>query len=288
MLVDEVETALEPHRIRRLLRSLNNDSTGPVITTTHSRLVLEELTAATLYVVRSDGGQTVVHPVPDDLQPVVRACSEALLARKVVVCEGMTELGLLRALDDHWSKSGESMGLLGIGLANGNGSDAARRVSALLKLGYPVALFADSDRRFEPGIDKLEEAGAAVFVWEGSLALEQRMANDLPWDALCQLVNLAIDEWGEDSVKDAVQARLANGAAIKSASLERWTELVDETDLRTAIGEAAMKAKGGGWFKRADLGEQLGAVVVEHWDAIEETDLRQKLEALRFWMLGNG
>jgi len=105
-LVDEVEHCLEPHRIRRLLNSLRDvywqDDIGQVLMTTHATLVLEELNADDLRIVRSKDGTTEVLKVTPTLQPIVRKASEAMLARKIIVCEGRTEIGLCRRLDKSW------------------------------------------------------------------------------------------------------------------------------------------------------------------------------------------
>lgn len=101
-LVDEVEYGLEPHRIRHLVRTLQGgkpDAGAPqVILTTHAPVVLEELKAVQLRVVRSDAGTTRILDVPDTLQPVVRRAASAFLARRILVCEGKTELGLCRCV----------------------------------------------------------------------------------------------------------------------------------------------------------------------------------------------
>lgn len=101
VLVDEVETGLEPHRLRHLIRELKEPAAGQVIMTTHSEVPIVELTVAELRVVACDAGVTVVRKVGDELQAPIRAAPEALLGRRVVVGEGKTEVGLCRALDGH-------------------------------------------------------------------------------------------------------------------------------------------------------------------------------------------
>ncbi|MGH7307236.1 MAG: ATP-dependent nuclease [Candidatus Rokuibacteriota bacterium] len=91
VLVDEVEHALEPHRLRHLLRVLKaapGDGKGQVIFTTHSSVAVEEMAAEQLLAVRCDSGQTTARRLPSDLQALVRGSSEAFLARNVLVCEG--------------------------------------------------------------------------------------------------------------------------------------------------------------------------------------------------------
>ena len=59
---------------------------------------MTELNADELYVVSSLNGKTAVFPFSkaeetgDDVQRLLRGNSEAFLARRIVVCEGKTEL----------------------------------------------------------------------------------------------------------------------------------------------------------------------------------------------------
>ncbi|MCC7169394.1 MAG: ATP-binding protein, partial [Planctomycetes bacterium] len=94
-LIDEVEHGLEPHRLRHLLRELRDGeggNKGHVVMTTHAPIALGELDAMELRIVRCVAGVTTVQLVGSLLQPIVRKSAEAFLARKVVVCEGKTEL----------------------------------------------------------------------------------------------------------------------------------------------------------------------------------------------------
>src|SRR3990167_4826376 len=106
-LFDEVEVGLEPHRIARLLQHLKDDNTGQYFLTTHSPVVLRELTVDDLHIVHCHGGRIDVvaankPAIADSIQGKIRSGAEAFLAPKVVVCEGATEVGVLRGLDDHW------------------------------------------------------------------------------------------------------------------------------------------------------------------------------------------
>jgi len=282
-LIDEVEHGLEPHRVRHLLRVLRYSGEPPcpthVLMTTHAPVVLGELRAEHLRVVRSVKGRTTVLPVPDQLQPVVRKASEAFLARKVVVCEGRTELGLCRGLDAQWAESGPSFGFLGVALADGGGTEAASVTQTFAYLGYDVALLGDSDVPLNPSVDELKHAGAKVFLWEGGVSLEQRMALDLPWEGVVALVQLAMEEHGCASVRDSVRSALDSEPLPDHPS--SWA---DAPKLRKAIGWTAKKK---GWFKRVDLAERLAEIAVQHWEAIRDTPLYRHLEDLRVWTHGN-
>jgi AAA domain, putative AbiEii toxin, Type IV TA system/AAA ATPase domain len=106
VLIDELEHGLEPHRIRRVLRELRGareavtGQLGHVIMTTHAAVTITELEAMQLSVAVKKAGVVEMRAPDASLQAVVRRVPEAFLARRVVVCEGKTEVGLLRALRD--------------------------------------------------------------------------------------------------------------------------------------------------------------------------------------------
>lgn len=290
-LIDEIEHGLEPHRIRRVLQILRGSNRSEdrrdVLMTTHAPVVLEELEARQLRVVRSTDGVTQVIAVPDALQRIVRKASEAFLARKVLVCEGRTELGFCRRWDKYWAQTGPSFGLAGVALADGGGSDAPKVAQAFAQLGYDVALLGDSDKPLEPDESTLRSAGVQPLLWEGSVSLEQRVAHDLPWAGVAAVVDLAMSQWGEQSVRDAVRSRLPDQKTSLEGSPLEWSQQVSQEALRTAIGRAAKEARDG-WFKRVDLAEELADIVLQNLDAIRDTDLARKMAVLRKWAHGYG
>lgn len=294
--IDEIEHGLEPHRIRHLLRVLRgaNDQqrSAQVFMTTHAPVVLGELDADQLRVVRINDGVTSVQSVDTALQPIIRKVSEAFLARKVMVCEGKTELGLCRRLDQWWGTSGTSFGFAGIALADGEGSNAPLVAKSLADLGYRVALLGDSDKPLNPDRLALESVGVRVVLWAGGMALEERIACDLPWEGVAAVVRLAMDIYGEQNVRDAIAHRMEIAATeIAGPPLDWRSPGCEESKLRRAIGVAAQKHKVGnrtGWFKRVELAEDLAGIVIEHFDAILNTDLGQKIVHLREWAHGDG
>jgi hypothetical protein len=290
-LIDEVEQGLEPHRIRHLLRVLRGTAdpgqNRHVLMTTHAPVVLEELEADQLRIVRSKDGVTHVLSVDPLLQPIIRKASGAFLARKVLVCEGKTEIGLCRRLDQRWSEGGQSFALSGVALADGGGEEAPKVAKAFADLGYDVALLGDSDKALNPDRAALERAGAKVILWDGGVALEQRVALDLPWEGVAAAVQLAMANWSDQSIRDGIANRLRVASASIVGAPADWLGLgYLEADLRKAIGVAAKEQKSG-WFKRVDLAEELAGIVIEHGAAITQTDLCRKIVCLKEWAHGH-
>lgn len=149
-IIDELEHGLEPYRISRLLKHLKSgDRASPqVFITSHSPVVIRELKVGDLHVVRrSPDGSVKVRAANQkfakrDPQAPPRSMPEAYLAPSILSCEGKTEVGLMRGMDDVWFENGfDSLALKGIALADGGGIDNAPALAGHFHmLGYDVGL----------------------------------------------------------------------------------------------------------------------------------------------------
>ena len=288
-LFDEVEFGLEPHRIARLLQHLKEDETGQYFLTTHSPVVLRELTVDDLHIVHCDGGHIDVvaankPAIEDSIQGKIRTGAEAFLAPKIIVCEGATEFGFLRGLDDHWvaSENKESFAYRGVALLNAVGASKIKETAeALNALGYDVAALADSDEpaQFSDAhAQELRNAGITVAKWEGELSIEQRVFADLPWAGVLASFDAARGIWNDDErLLDQVETQFGQGLDRDFAA---WT---DTPQLRKALGDAA---KASDWFKRQSRGHVWATAIAGHLadNAIRESDLARQLAELRDWI----
>lgn len=295
VLIDEIEVGLEPHRICHLLRTLKHateqpagspQNIGHVITTTHSPTVIVEMPAHNHGVVRSAEGKTVVGHVSKELQGTLRKAPDALLGKKVLVCEGKTELGLCRAAEKFWMVGREvPLSHVGTVLLAGGGTEAPRTAKHLASLGYGVALLADSDEPINPDANSLQSLGIRVFQWAGTVSIEERIALDLPFQDLQKIIQLAIDIVSLDvTVIDAICSRLGSNPTSIGSDIDSWrANGISEGKIREAIGKAA---KDKDWFKRIDSGEQLGQIVMHTLPSIQLSDLAQKLTSVGNWAYG--
>lgn len=179
VLIDEIEHGLEPHRIIGAIAQLKADQTkalaerkpsGQILMTTHSDVALGEAGVESLRVVqtaRPGRATAIARPSsPDPIRPLMRFTPRALFARRILVTEGNTELGLLLGLREDWSlrHGGRPIEQLGAAVADGNGEQASSLALALAGLGYPAAMFRDSDTVLAPAtIAALAAAGVPVF-----------------------------------------------------------------------------------------------------------------------------
>lgn len=282
VLVDEIETGLEPHRLRHLLRHICADESGQLLMTTHSEIPIVELRCSDLGVVRSSDAITTVQAVRSELQAVVRRAPDALLGRRLIVCEGKTEVGLCRSLDSAWTAAkGSPPADIGLAFVVGEGTSAPLNALHLAGLGYPTALLIDSDVAYDPGEADLTAAGVRVISWSGRVSTEERILLDVPWAVVRDIVELASRMWVEDepsAVTDSIASRLNQPSGT---DIEDWLSSGKTQDqVRAAAGLAAKRSR---WFKRTDMGEALGQLVVAALPSIEATDLAQKLGALADW-----
>lgn len=284
-LVDEFENGLEPHRIRRLLRVLRGrkpeseeGAGGQLVLTTHSPTVLSELDAAEVCVARRESsGVMMVGCLPEAVSYVLKRTPEALLARKVVVGEGVTEQGFCDALDDAWTaETGASFGYRGVVVVDGGGSTQPAEVAGhLVALGYVVALLIDSDAKAKAS----RARGSTVLAWPGGVSTEERLALDLPLPAIREMTKEATirAKKGLNSVRDALAGNIGKPKTIFRDEPEAWVDVVSEADFRAALGA---QAKTHGWFKSRDGGAYLGGLVCDHWDALESTKTMAVIDGL--------
>ena len=285
MLVDEIEQGLEPDRIKQLVRTLNEQQPSQIFLTTHSREVVTELNASSLLLVlkESNGSKIEVRRLSADndrLQKAVRACPEAFFAKKVIVCEGATEIGICRAMDK-WriSQNKEQMSFKDCAYVDGTGSTLVERAQEIQQAGISTSLFCDSD---DPSVNtakgSLKISGVDIFDCESEKCIEQQFFSDLPWEGVKELLKYA-----QSCFSDSFNAAFAEQI---TTSLDEW---VDSTILRSKIvSEFRAKPNGAAgkkWFKAIHHGETLGDIAFKYMSEVEEDcHLRKNLSALSDWI----
>lgn len=282
-LIDELEHGLEPFRIIRLLHTLGSKAAAAprqVFLTTHSPIAVRELKADQLTVVRkgSDGLLDIrALGSADGDQATVRACAEAFLAPNVIVCEGATEIGIVRGLDLWWIEQGlDPMAYCGVAACDGGGATMFDRAKTFGRLGYQTALLRDSDVALtQAQTDGLLGARVQQFAWSDGRSTEQELFASLPDVALDLMIAIADDHIGADAVTQYVK-NADPGVDRTDFMLGNWSPKV-----RDALGRAAGKGK---WYKRVDPAERIGREVIGPHLATSEAGLRTVVETLRAWI----
>ena len=294
VLVDEVEHGLEPHRLRHFLRAIrppsreDGSASGQVFLTTHSAVTVVELSAGDLAIARPASTEVTLRTPSEELQDVVRKAPEAFLARSIIVCEGKTEVGLLRTMKAAWQSRHDDVPIEhhGVTLIDGGGSCAPRVATELAKLGYRTLLFRDSDRALSTQ-ESRDAARAAVKVveWEGSSATEERVLADVSLKGVQRILDLAFVLRGRETVLDTVSARLEVRPRLPPSFSDWKATGKSRAELRHAIGATAKQT---GWFKNIEFGERLGEIVAEELGAGLDAPIARALAEAEAWAYDAG
>ncbi len=287
MLVDEIEQGLEPDRICQLVRSLKETGEGMIFITTHSREVIVELGSPALcLLVKDKKGMKMDSRLlgldEEALTKVVRACPEAFFAKKVIVSEGATEVGICRALDAYRIASGkEAMSFQDCAYVDGSGNTLLERVKAIQDSGIKTALLCDSDVDvINAEKTGMEAKGIKVFDCDNTNCLEQQVFNDLPWDAIKELIVYVLrTQYNGNAI--SLEASVKSKYSADQVFPADWKD-ADSALIRKAIGLAAWKKE---WFKRIDHGEMLGKIIFKYLDAMPDgLHLKKMFTELSNWI----
>ncbi len=294
LLVDELEHGLEPHRIIRFLGNLgakDKDSKLQVFVTSHSPVAVRELAVGQLSIVRKTpvGHHVLWAGEHSDLQGTLRAYPEAFLARSVLVCEGASEIGLIRGIDQHRSDAGKkSMHAEGTCLVDAGGyTKIMSRANAFQKMGYRTATFRDDDYRPDEAEEKAFKAlGGSIFKWRDGKKLEIELFESLSVKAIETLLKKALENRSEQEVDSQLKSYSGNRITLEMVR-DGLNEGHLSAEAKLALGSAAGGNKEGkkSWFKTVTEMEEIGRdVIVPHWKEIDR-EFRKIVKALRDWTI---
>ena len=285
VLIDEIEIGLEPYRQRNLIHILkkHSESAGQVIFTTHSPTSLVEMTNEQLLIVHSNDGITIFqrayygNPVIDNgFQAALRRYAEAFLSPKIIVCEGKTEVGFIRTVDENMIKNDSySMASMGVAyIEAGGNSDALMLADKFDDLGYKVCVLCDNDRpEDEMKKQHLISKGISIFQWQSGRCLETEW---IPLFSEAQLVRIV--EYIEEQNKTNVLSLLRNESIIDDNNA---IFLIDDKKLL----RLATICKERSVFKNIDGGEEFGKYVIEVLDLLEDTiPAKIVMKGLKKWI----
>ena len=286
VLVDEVEQGLEPHRIARLLVALgakDKEPTSQVFMTTHSPAVLCELAAHQIHIVRCAGSHELLWAghQDDGFQGPLRRCAEAFLGTSVLICEGATEVGLVRGIDLYRDTNGwrTFMAAGGVLVDAGGVSKIYSVAESFIRLGYRTAVLRDDDKK--PNSDdeeRFQSSGGVVFRWRDNLALEDELFSSVPPEVAIALCKFALRVHGKDLIHQHLQSA-KNGRVDLDALLGNCT-----TASAPLLAKAAKK---GSWFKRISTMEDAAREIVG--PALSDSgNLQNTLRSVFAWAIQDG
>ena len=271
IIVDEAEYGLEPYRITRLLNELGSKETNPtqqVFITTHSPYVLRELQANQLHVIRKPSAVELAFN-PDNAghkvysldggeiqQATLRACAESFFCKRVIVCEEKTEIGLVRGIDlNRQDNNAATVVANGIHCADGGGDSMFARAKVFSSLGYPTAIFKDSDKAPQHEVHTQEaiQSGIAIYEWGDNRATEDAIFVSCPPELIPALLDIAIERKGVDSLESHIRANSNNSIGF-SDCYQHFIE-----GYRPILAKSANKKS---WFKDIEPAEKIARHIV--------------------------
>jgi predicted ATPase len=288
ILIDELEHGLEPHRIIRLLSSLGAKDASPplqVFMTTHSPVALRELSGDQLFVTRNGPEKHHIQKAgtTDDIQSTLRLYPDAFLAPNVILCEGASEVGLIRGLDQYRTENGrDSITACGTALVDCGGGDADRpfkRAASFRALGYRAAVVRDDDRKPTAASEAAFIAdGGKVVSWRAGRALEDELFLSLTDSAVGKLLERAVELHGEDLINDQIKAASQNARDLSTIRTEALIDGVSP-ESRAFLGKAA-RTKKAGWFKSVTWMEAASRDIVAPDLASADCGFRELVERI--------
>ncbi len=291
VLIDEVEHGLEPHRIIRLLDSLGAKDESPplqVFMATHSPTALRELSGDQLFLTRPTASVHHVLPVgnADEVQSTIRLYPEAFLATSVIVCEGASEVGLLRGLDQNRILHGHnSIHAYGTALVDCGGGDADRpfnRAAAFRALGYRSAVVRDDDIEPTEAVEtKFTGDGGEVFSWHEGRTIEDELFLSLSDEGVKRLIERAVELHGEEMIGNSIKS-LSHSANDLNAIREEASTSGFSTENRKILGKAARTRKAG-WFKSLTWMQDVARDIVGPDLPNADRDFKNLIESIFKW-----
>ena len=278
VLIDEIEQGLEPDRIRTIINKLSQVDPGQVIITTHSRDVVVESKSETIYLMSKEANS--LYQFESELQGLLRSQPEAFFVRRVILCEGATEYGIIRALDHHLQREGKlGLSARSIAVVDSKGGDNFYRYAIWLTTkGFDVITFNDDDNNsILSSKEEAISAGVRMAICDAGNALEQQLFNDVPWDVVIEFANLAKNIVSEEAIVSCLDG-IQSISDLKSLIDER------QLDIRQKLGTQSKKR---GWYKNVTDGESLGELLFSNMETIEkDRTLYQELKMLLDWIDG--
>lgn len=301
ILVDEIEQGLEPHRILGAIVHLRQSQAaaaalskpaGQIVMTTHSDVALSEVPPESLYVCRRTSGSTVkvLHPTDQDaLRKVLKHTPRALFARRLLVCEGDTELGLILGLRELYPArhGGASIEQRGAAIVDGEGAHAPQMATALAALGYVTVLYRDSDVPVTAKQRKaLEKARAHTVTYPTDMAIEEALFACIADDKLVdKLLGEAERYKGEATIIDQLKKAFpeAGPGGIGNGTFVDMDLMLglDRGEIMQRLGRLA---KQNAWFKNQYIARGLAPVVDQAITQAPISDLARALKEIEEWL----
>lgn len=275
-LIDEIEQGLEPDRIATLVRLFRRIDNGQMFITTHSVHVILEAGADNIFILNKDAYSLC--RVDSAMDSCRRSNPQAFFGKKLIICEGKTECGFLRAMDSWFeTKCDANFSTNGVVVVNANGGDKMYTYAIELKrMGYDVCVFADNDvhKELSAKINEASQSSIPLFLCREGYCLEKEIITSVSWNAIISLTQCDENIFPNHNIElsDDRKTQISNATSEE----ERQT-------IREEIILEATK-KNHEWFKHIPGGEFLGNIVLNDMSDIpNDNNLKKSIIELTKW-----
>lgn len=257
--VDEPERGLESYRqktlVSKILKSISN--AGQAFLCTHSPAILAALPENSVWRMRVGQGPTAFNK---SLSRLLKTDPEAFFAPYPALCEGVTEVGFLKAVLPKLFEC--DLDALGVRLIDGGGQPFIfETIKGFHEAGLPCAAFLDNEAAHS-GCRALMKTKCGLFVWQGVKNIEEAIATSLPLQHFEGLILTAANN-SKNRAKSYEDQMRESLLTLKGAGRLSILELVDahgEVAVRRAFGTAMQS---GEWLKSRAIGYAIGAKLLE-------------------------
>lgn len=286
ILIDEIEQGLEPDRVRQFVSILKKESNAQIILTTHSSNAVVELDCNDLYRMMGD----TLYNLPKDKanQSLARTNPEAFFAKRLIIAEGATEVGLMRAVNEQLISEGINFSAKNIGIVDGKGSTMLNYCGALLQAGYEVCLICDNDRiEDKKNKQRISDKGALIVQPEEGLCLEQQIFKNVSESSVYELFEFGKRDKVLNILRKENLINVDNNLIYCTLSVR---ELLGKIAGGKEIEENQSDSNNGevkkleGWFKTVSHGEDLGTFIFKDRMNFQDNHLGVMFSQLYTWI----
>ncbi len=170
----------------------------------------------------------------------------------------------------------------GVSFCFGNGDETIDVAKRLASFGYDVCILMDSDKYTDKMAidDLLEKWDIPTFAWEPGNSIEEQIFQDVSNQTALELLQIPIQERGLELVTDKLKKELGT----INVDISSFNGLTKEQ--RKSIGTISKaNSEKQSWYKRIDLGEEMGNVVFRNWTQIDDSaNLKNVTQKLIEWI----
>lgn len=300
ILIDEIEHGLEPHRIIGAISQIKRDQTkntsehrpvGQILMTTHSDVALGEAGGKYLRILHRDRAtrkMTVLSVAdPKVIGPLLRFTPRALLAKRILVLEGNTEIGILSGIKENWPErhDGKPVEQLGAAFADGNGKQAVSLALTLRSLGYETCIFRDSDEKIgDAELEAIEVAKIPIIEYSEKASTELAVFSASTDEHVQKLLDFVVKKHGIQSVAASISSKMSwlTPTTAERKFSEWGAQIVSAPEVvRRELAEVAAKKR---WFKSQQLGRDASPFIWEVIQANQDSDLARTFAKVETWL----